>query len=111
MNARSATSMIVISAMVMGGLYAWRWIVGGPASAKAKVSAGKLIGLGSLVSPEGFLVAWGAIYLMLALGAAASPQLAGAFSLLILLGGLVANFSSVATNATALIQSKTSRKE
>lgn len=102
---------ILLSAFVIGGLYAWRWLTGtgeqgAPVPTTAAGKAKSLIGLGPQVSPEGFIIAWGVVYMFLSILSTVSPGLAGAFALLILLGGVVANFASASESALALEQAK-----
>lgn len=106
MSSQAATTAIVISALVIGGVYAYRWLAGGKGVAKSKLTAAKLVGLGPQVTPEGFLVAWGVIFLSLSLGAQLSPRLAGAFAILLTVSSLIANFLTVSESVGGLIASK-----
>lgn len=103
----NAHSLIVLSALIVGGLYAYRWLAGGRKQ-PGKLSAAKLAGLGSQVSPEGFLIAWGAVYLGLSILSSGAPQLAGALAVLIALGNALANFSPIAKALGELQQHKLS---
>lgn len=103
----NAHSLIVLSALVVGGLYAYRWLAGGRKH-PGKLTASKLAGLGSQVSPEGFLIAWGAIFLGLSLLSSASPRLAGAMAILIMIGNALANFTPIAKALGELQKNKLS---
>lgn len=108
MNSKGAAKAIIVSALLMGGMYAWRWLTGrGSLPATAKVSAGKLVGYGPQVSPEGFLVAFAIVYGGLAVVSTLLPGLAGSMALLILLTGMIANFGSASETALGLVKSKT----
>lgn len=108
MSGKGAIAAILASAVLMGGVYAWRWLTGrGNLPAAAKLSAGKLVGYGPQVSPEGYLVAWGIVYGGLSLLATAAPGMAGTLALLILLTGMIANFGSASETALGLVKLKT----
>lgn len=106
MSSSASARAIVISALILGGVYAYRWLTGGKSQAHAKISPGPLVGLGPQVTPEGFLVAWGVIYLSLGLASELAPALAGAFAVLIALSTLIANFLTVSGSVSGLISSK-----
>ena len=101
----SPQSIIILAALALAGMYSYRYLVGGQTA--RTVSVGKLIGIGTPVSPEGFVVAWGATFLGLSVLATFAPPLASALALLVLLGGLAANFEGVSKSTQALIRSKT----
>jgi hypothetical protein len=104
--AGSAQSYIVLSAFVVAALYSWRWLTGNHRG--AKLTPATLVAYNApLVSPEGFVVAWGVIYLTLAIVGSFAPGLAGAMALLILTGDVLANGVSVAEGTTALEAAKT----
>jgi hypothetical protein len=98
---------IVISAVMVAAIYAWRWFTGGEQPA-AKLNASSLAGQGPLVSPEGFLVAWGTIYLMLSILAGFSEALAASLAISILLGDILVNAVAISKSTTALREQKTS---
>jgi hypothetical protein len=107
-NGQAAVHAILLSAAVMGAIYAWRWLTGrGKLPATAKLSPAALIGYGPQVSPEGYLVAWGIVYGGLSMLSTVLPGMAGSLALLILLTGAIANFSSASTTALALVKLKT----
>lgn len=97
--------LIILGALITGGLYAYRWLAGGQTE-PAKLSLQKLVGIGSQVSPEGFIAAWGAIFLGLSLLATAAPKLAAALTVMIVLGNLVATFGQVSQSTEELIRAK-----
>jgi hypothetical protein len=108
MSGKAAVHAILLSAAVMGGIYAWRWLTSrGSLPATAELSAAKLIGYGPQVSPEGFLVAWGVVYGGLSILAMLAPGMAGSLALLILLTGAIANFGSASQTALGLVKVKT----
>lgn len=108
MTPGDARGVILLAAMVLMGLYAWRWLNSKPGEARAtNVQVGKLLGAGQLVSPEGYIVAWGGTFMILSLISVFAPALAGAFALLVLLVSLIENFDTVTSQAQQLAESKT----
>jgi hypothetical protein len=99
-------SAIVISAVVVAGIYAWRWFTGGETPA-AGATPKSVAGIGPLVSPEGFLVAWGVVYLTISLLAAFSEPLASSLAISVLIGDILTNGVAVAQGTTQLRESKT----
>lgn len=87
MSDASAHSAILLSALIVAALYGYRWLVRGESS----LIAGK----GPEVSPEGFLMAWGVLYLMLSVASTFAAGAAGAFAVLIALSDVFANFGAV----------------
>lgn len=98
--------MIVLAAAIIAGLYAWRWLYAGRETVQVEVTPGKLIGIGAQVTPEGFLIAWGATFMILALIAVPAPALANALALLIVLGSLYGNFEAVSASAKHIVKLK-----
>lgn len=110
MNESTAHSAIILSAFVVAGVYGWRWLTG--TKRNESVSLKSLVGYERpLTSPEGFLVAWGATFFILAALSAFVPTLAGALALLILFGDVMANFAGAAEGAVKLTESKTEKKK
>lgn len=108
MTGKAAIHAILLSATIMGGIYAWRWLTNrGKLPHASGLSAAKLIGYGPQVSPEGFLIAWGIVYGGLSVLSMALPGLAGSMALLILLTGAIANFGSASETALGLVKLKT----
>jgi hypothetical protein len=107
MTPTDARGVILLAALVLGGFYAWRWLTGRKVGqAKTKVSVGKLLGRGELVSPEGYLVAWGASFMILSIISVFAPALAGAFALLVALTATIENFDTISTSANELAKQK-----
>ena len=107
MTSEAANNYIVLSAFVVAAIYTWRWLTGNHQG--AKLSPGSLVAYKQpLVSPEGFVVAWGVIYLTLGILGTFSPSLAGSLALLIMTGDLLAGGMNVAEGASRLEQVKTS---
>lgn len=102
----STGGAIVISAIMVGLIYTWRYFAGGetPTAAATPTS---VVGIGPLVSPEGFLVAWGIVYLVISLIAAFSEPLASALAISVLVGDILANGVAVAQGTTQLREAKT----
>lgn len=99
---------IVVSAFMVGAIYAWRYFTGGE-TPKAQLSATSLVGSGPLVSPEGFLVAWGTVYLTISVIAGFSEALASSFAIAVLVGDILTNGVAIARGTTALRESKETR--
>lgn len=95
---------IITSAIVVGGLYIWRLLSGTPARAKLSPSsiAGKS---GELVSPEGFLIAWGIVYIALSIAAGFFPKAAGAMAVLVMIADILANGPAALKSAEPLERS------
>jgi hypothetical protein len=101
----STGGAIVISAIMVGAIYAFRWFTG-PETPAAPASANSIVGIGPLVSPEGFLVAWGTVYLVISLLAAFSEPLASSLAVAVLVGDILGNGIAVAQGTTQLRESK-----
>lgn len=110
MSESSAHSAIVLSAFIVAGVYGWRWLTGGKPHERLSVKS--LVGYERpLTSPEGFIVAWGLTFFVLAAISAFVPTLAGALALLILFGDLMTNFAGAAEGAIKLSQSKIEKRK
>jgi hypothetical protein len=94
MSEGGARAAVVLAAVIVAALYGYRHVV----SEDNHLIAGR----GPEVSPEGFLIAWGLLFLILAVGATISPGTAGAFAILILIGDVFANFGQVAEGTARL---------
>jgi hypothetical protein len=106
MNSENAHSAIILAAFVAAGIYGFRWLTGG--KPHEKVSLKSVVGYEKpLTSPEGFLVAWGVTFTILAGISAFLPQIAGALALLILFGDVMANFAGAAEGALSITERKT----
>ena len=103
----STGGAIVISAVMVAAIYAWRYFAGSEPPAAAP-SPSSVVGIGPLVTPEGFLVAWGIVYLVISLIAAFSEQLASALAVSILVGDILANGLAIAQGTSRLREEKTS---
>lgn len=104
----STGGAIVISAVMVGLIYVWRWFTGGETPA-AGASPSSVVGIGPLVSPEGFLVAWGIVYLVISILAAFSEPLASSMAISVLVGDVLANGVAVAKGTTQLREAKTTQ--
>lgn len=98
-------SAIVISAIMVGMIYAWRWFTSGE-QPSSHLTASSLVGQGPIVSPEGFLVAWGIVFLVISIIAGFSEALAGSLAISVLVGDVLANAVAVSKGTTGLIRSK-----
>jgi hypothetical protein len=104
-------AVIVLVAGITGVIYAWRYFAeGGAAAATGSLSKPSSVIAPPLVSPEGFLVAWGVVFLTLTVLAAFSEQLASSMALLILVGDLVANGVAVSKGTLGLERAKSENK-
>ena len=75
----------------------------------AGASPSSVVGIGPLVSPEGFLVAWGIVYLVISILAAFSEPLASSMAISVLVGDILANGVAVAKGTTQLREAKTTQ--
>ena len=90
MSRDSAQRWVVISALLVAGVYGYRRIT-------EPVQPGKLsniLGIGELVPLGQFATAWGFTYLVVAIMAEAAPGLGGAFAILIAAADFLANTGS-----------------
>lgn len=104
----SSGSAIVVSAALVFAIYAWRWFTGSEPP-REKLSAKSVVAVGGsrLVSPEGFLVAWGTVYLVISVLAGWSEALASSMAISVLVGDILANGVSIAQSTTQLREEKT----
>lgn len=91
--------------MITAGLYAWRRLTSKTVGS-VPLTVGGMLGQGPVVSPEGYIVAWGGVFMILSLLSVFIPTLAGAVTGLILLTTLTLNFESASQSAAALIKQK-----
>lgn len=80
MNTDQARRYVVLSALVVGGVWAYRRYKEGPASV--------------MQAPE-FLVAWGATFFVLAVLSEPAPRFAGMMAILVGTGDLLANGAEI----------------
>lgn len=110
MNSASAHSAIVLSAFIVAGVYGFRWLTG--ARTYEQLSVKSLVGYERpLTSPEGFIVAWGMTFFVLAALSAFLPTLAGSLALLVLFGDVMTNFAGAAEGAVNLQKAKTEERK
>jgi hypothetical protein len=98
--------VIVTAAILIALIYAWRYYTS-HSSAGAPLGAQSLAGIGPLVSPEGFLIAWGVVFLTLSTVASFAPGFANAFALLLLVADVLANGYAVSRTTRQAISLKT----
>lgn len=99
-----ADRWVVISALVVLGIYAYRRLVE-PVSSGASVK--QLVGIGNPVKLGAFITAWGFTYLVVSLIATADAGLGKGFALLIMTGDLLANGQQIASDVTKKVGSST----
>ena len=87
MDKGTAERWVVISALVVAGIYGYRRVVE-PAE---KGNLKNILGQGNPVPIGQFVTAWGFCYLVIAIMAEASPGLGGAFAILIGVSDLLTN--------------------
>jgi hypothetical protein len=87
-NEATAERWVVISAVTVAGVYAYRRVVE-PSSPPA--TAKKILGVGGLPPLGAFATAWGFVYLVVAAMATAAPGLGGGFAILIMTADLLTN--------------------
>jgi hypothetical protein len=98
-----ASSMIKASALVVGGVYAYRRFTEGTAE-ELKAS--------TTIAPLGqFLVGWGLVFFSLSVIAPAAPSLAGHIALLLMLASLLANGVQVSKDVQAGLRKPAEERE
>jgi hypothetical protein len=98
--------MVITAALLVALIYAWRYFTAGPESGGAPLGAQSLAGIGPLVSPEGFLVAWGFTFMTLSVISGFAPGFASNMALLILVSDVIANGVGVAKIAQGSVEMK-----
>lgn len=88
MSNDQAERWVVISALVVAGVWAYRRLTEQPATAFSVKSA---VGQGAPLAAGAFITSWGVVFLGVSVMAAASPPLGGAFAILIMTTDLLAN--------------------
>lgn len=94
MSKEGAERAVVISALIVFGVYFYRHITEGttnPSSTTPSGGVSQLIGLGTPANIGKFVTAWGLVFFMLSLAAEAAPGLGGSFAILVATGDLLAN--------------------
>lgn len=107
MDRSQSNDAIVVSALVVGGVYLYRYVwdkANGKLETKTvKLSEAEsievLAGLnGQLATPAHFLIAYGAVYFGLSLVSMLSPTAGGGFAVLVAVGDFLTNGLSVVTS-------------
>ncbi len=99
MDKATAEKWVTISALMVGGIYAYRRLT---EATSTPVTVKKLVGIGNPVPLGAFATAWGFTFLVVAMMAEAAPGLGGAFAILIAAGDFLTNSSSVFQDVTNL---------
>jgi hypothetical protein len=97
MSKDTAQRWVVISALIVAGIYAYRRLTEATSS---PVTLKKLVGIGNPVPLGAFATAWGFTYLVVAIMAEASPGLGGSFAILIATTDILTNASEVLADIT-----------
>lgn len=103
MNREQAQTAVAASALIVGGVYAYRRLVETaiPPTTAAKHPAAQLVGVGPTPPIGRFITGWGVTYLVLALLAQAAPSFGGSFAVLIAAGDLLGNGTALAADVTS----------
>lgn len=104
MTKEGAERAVVISALIVFGVYFYRHITEKSSIGQATPNSGgvsQLIGLGTPANIGKFVTAWGLVFFVLALAAEAAPGLGGSFAILTAVGDLLANTQQLATDVNA----------
>lgn len=88
MNRDQAERWVVISALVVAGVYAYRRLTETPADTTSLKS---VLGIGAPPKAGAFVTAWGFTFLGVSVLATASPPLGGAFAILIMAASFLTN--------------------
>lgn len=91
MDSSTAERWVVISALVVAGVYGYRRLVEPVESGNIK----NIVGIGNPVPLGQFATAWGFAYLVIAIMASANPGLGGSFAILVMAGDLLTNTPSI----------------
>lgn len=92
MSESTAERWVVISAVIVAGVYAYRRLT---EAASTPVTLKKLLGVGGLPPLGSWATAWGFTYLVLAIMTEAAPGLGGGFAILIATSDLLTNSADV----------------
>jgi|HubBroStandDraft_4_1064222.scaffolds.fasta_scaffold09567_8 hypothetical protein len=104
MSQSQAENAVVISALVTGGLYGYRYFTEGPSTSTGKESLAEkgyitkykaFYGFGPVLPLHSWIPAAGITYLGLSILAAASPQVGGSASVLVGAGAFLGNAKAV----------------
>jgi hypothetical protein len=96
MSKETAEHWVVISALVVAAVYAYRRIV----EPVSQGNVGNVIGLGNPVPLAQWATAWGFVYFLLAVVTEAAPGLGGSFAILIATGDVLANAPAILPDVT-----------
>lgn len=94
MTKSGAEQTIVVSALIVGGVYAYRTLTEGTGTATGG-RVKQLAGEGSPPELGVFITAWGTTFLVISMLAAASPSFGGSLALLVATGDLLNNARQV----------------
>lgn len=95
MSKQGAERAVVISALVVFGIYFYRHLTEGTDTSSSG-GVGQLIGLGTPASIGKFITAWGFVFFVLSIVTEAAPGLGGAFAILAATGDALANTTQIA---------------
>lgn len=91
MDRDTAERWVIISALTVAAVYAYRRLVEPASSGSIK----NVAGAGNPVPLGQFATAWGVTFFIISLVATASPPLGGSFAILVMTGDLLANTGAV----------------
>jgi hypothetical protein len=97
-------AFVGLAALVLGGLYLWRYVTEGDAT--ETTNARSLIGASKLTNPIKYMIAWGAGFLILSLLATVAPGVAGGLALMIIITGIAANLGYANKTVSTLVATK-----
>lgn len=95
MSRQQADRWVVISALVVMMVYGYRRL---SESTSDTASIKQILGIGAPPKLGAFATAWGVTYMVIAMMAAASPPLGGAFAILVMTADLLANIPAIASD-------------
>ena len=101
MSDTSADSAVIGSAIVVGGIYAYRHFTEGDTQPSSSSTPARAAGLGPPLTLSGFLVAWGFVFLMVGIMAEASPRVGRNAAILVAVGDILTNGTSIIADVTA----------
>lgn len=106
MSSDTAERWVVISALTVIGIYAYRRLI----EPVQKGGLKNIVGIGNPVPLGQFATAWGVTFLILSFIATASPGVGGSLSILVMTGDILANGGQIASDANDHISGKAAKR-
>ena len=101
MTKQGAEKSVIISALVVAGVYAYRNITEGTDASTSGVNS--ILGIGPPVKFGKFVTAWAFTFFVISLITEAAPQLGGSFAILVTVGDLLTNTQSISKDVNKAV--------